>query len=278
MELIRTIIKYEFLQNAYLIGILIGMIAPILGCYIVVRRLSIIVEGISHISVAGVAFTFLLATMGIQIPTFAMAVVFAVLGGVILELLSSYFKQFKEVSVPILISFSTALMILFTGLADGINQDLNSYLFGNILTATKGEVYLLTVICIIFFIFLYKNFYKFVAFSIDADYCKFNRINSTAYKWFMMLIISFVISISLKAVGMLLVGALVILPVITAMRFTASFKETMVYSIIISEISVVFGMTLAYYLDISSGATIIFVNLGLFLLTILFLKLKKLNI
>ncbi len=277
MELIKTIFKYEFLQNAYLIGILIGAIAPMLGCYVVVRRLSIIVEGISHISVAGVAFSFLLASIGIIIPEFIMALIFAIFGGILLEVLSRTFKDFKEVSVPILISFSTALMILFAGLAGGINQDLNSYLFGNILTATRFEVYLLFIICIIFFAFLYKNFYKFVAFSIDSDYCKFNKINSNLFKWFMIVIISFVISICIKAVGMLLVSALVILPVSTAIKFSSSFKKTMICSIIISEVGVVIGMTIAYYLNISSGATIIFVNLGLFLMSIIFSKFQNIN-
>lgn len=277
MELINTIFRYEFLQNAYLIGILIGVIGPVLGTYVVVRRLSVIVDGISHISVAGVAFSFLIAQYGIEVPNFVMAVIFAIVGGIIIEVLSSSFKDFKEVSVPILISFSTALMIFFAGFANGFNSDLNSYLFGNILTATKFEVYLLFFIAIIFFAFIYKNFYSFIAFAIDEQYCKFNNINAKGYKWFMMIVISVVIAVSIKAVGMMLVGALVVLPVTTAIKLANSFKNTLIYSIIFSEISVISGLTIAYYLNISSGATIIFMNLLMLLLVSIFVKIKNIS-
>ncbi len=275
MELINNIIKYEFLQNAYMVGILIGAIAPILGCYIIVRRLSIIVDGIAHISVAGVAFSFLLGTLGFVVLPFTTALVFAVLGGVLLEILSSFFEDFKEVAVPILISFSAALMIFFAGFANGFNQDLNSYLFGNILTATKLEIYILLSIIILFVIFVYRNFYKFVALSIDPNYCKFSNIDAKTYKVFMTIILSLVVAVCIKAVGVFLVSALVILPVTTAMKFTSSFKQNMIWSIVISEIAIIIGLTFAYYLDISSGATIIFANIAIFLITVLITKIRS---
>ncbi len=275
MEIIQSIFKYEFLQNAYLTGILIGLIAPVLGCYVVVRRLSIIVEGISHISVAGVALTFFLATFGIDIPPFVMALLFAISGGIIIELLSSAFKDFKEISVPIIISFSTALMILLASLSGGFNQDLNAYLFGNILTATKTEVYILLIVTVIFYMFIYKRFYSLIAFVIDENYCKFNNINKNSYKWFMMIIISIVIAICIKAVGMLLVSSLVILPVTTATKISSTFKNTIIVSVIVSEVSVISGLTFAYYLNIPSGATIIFVNLIVFAISLVFSKIKN---
>ncbi len=277
MELINSIIKYEFLQNAYIVGILIGMIAPILGCYVIVRRLSIVVEGIAHISVAGVAFSFLLGSLGFKVMPFTMALIFAIIGGVLLEILSSFFKDFKEVSVPILISFSAALMIFFAGFANGFNQDLNSYLFGNILTATKLEIYLLFLIMVIFIVFIYKNFYKFVSLSIDPNYCKFSKIDAKTYKVFMTIVLSVVTAVCIKAVGVFLVSSLVILPVTTAMKFSKSFKQTLISSIIISEIAIIIGLTLAYYLDISSGATIIFANLGLFVVAVLVTKIKRMK-
>ncbi len=275
MELINNIIKYEFLQNAYLVGILVGAISPILGCYVIVRRLSIVVEGIAHISVAGVALAFLLSSIGLNLSPFSVAIGFAILGGVLLDALSNLFKDFKEVAVPILISFSAALMIFFAGLANGFNQDLNSYLFGNILTATRMEVYLLFVIMIIVFVFMYKNIYKFIALSIDFEYCKFSKINSGVYKIFMTILLSLVVAVCIKVVGVFLVSSLVILPVTTAMKFTQSFKSTMIWAILISELAIIFGLTIAYYLNISSGATIIFSNLTLFLVTLLIIKLKN---
>ncbi len=274
MELVNAILKYEFLQNAYLVGILIGAIAPIIGCYVIIRRLSIVVEGIAHISVTGIAFAFLLISKGVNVPITIMAIIFAVFGGVILEVLSSSFKNYKEISVPILISFSVATMILFIGFTNNINTDINSYLFGNILTATKLEIYVLLAVFIIFYIFIFKNFYNFVAFSIDSDYCKFNNLSANRYKWFMTVVMCLVVAISIKAVGMLLVSALVILPVSTAMKFSTTFKKTMVYGVLLSEVAVVLGLTFAYYLNISSGATIIYLNIILFVIVTAITKIK----
>lgn len=262
MEFINLLVEYEFLQNAVFVGLLIGFISPIIGVYVVVRKTSMMVESISHISVAGVTLSMLLTKLEIvNTNPLLVALIFAMVGAMILEFIKKQVPNFKEVAVPILISLSTALMILFASLGDGFNKEASSYIFGNLLTSTKEEVYILLGLAIFVIGFIGTNYYSFLAFNIDEKHCKFNKINNFFFKWVITFVISIIVAISIKVVGMLLVSSLVVLPVTSAIKLSNSYKSTLTKSIIISQSCVITGIVVSYYLDIPSGATIIFSNI-----------------
>ncbi len=271
MNIFSSIIRYEYLQNAYIVGILIGIIAPLIGAYVVIKKQGLIVDGISHITLAGISFSMFFSTItGLRFNPMYFGMGFALVGSYLIEKISGVFKNNKEVSIPIAISVSASFTALFTSLSGGFATDLMSFLFGSILTTTKFEICILAIALIFILIGLKNYYYKIICFSIDEDYCKFNSINVKKYKIIFTILIAVVVSISIKAVGMMLIGSLVILPISTASKISKSFKSTLVMAIIISEISVLLGLVVAYYLPVPSGATIVLTNLIIFMAVIFY--------
>lgn len=265
MSFFDALFNYEFVQNAYLIGIIIGFIAPIMGGYVVVKRLSLIVEGISHVSMAGISFSlFLSKTMAINVDPIFAGIVFSLIGTGLIEKIRVTFKNYSEIGIPILISLSTALMIVFASLSGGFNQDFASFMFGNILTTTRTQVYITLIIFISFMSIGLLKHREMLAYAIDEDYCKFVGINTKRYKLFFNIFIAIVISISIKIVGMLLVSSLVVIPISSGSKVGKSFKQTLLFGVIFSEISVIGGLIMSFYLNIPSGATIVLINILIF--------------
>ncbi|MFV0503613.1 MAG: metal ABC transporter permease [Lachnospirales bacterium] len=275
MEFFEALFNYKFIQNAYIVGILLGFVAPILGSYVVVKRLSLIVEGVSHIATAGICFSLFLSKVGIlAINPIIFGVAFSLGGAALIEKIRTTFKEYSEISIPVVISLSTAFMILFTSLAGGFNQDFSSFMFGNILTTTNTELYLITIIFILILILGKRYYRELLAFAIDEEYCKYSNINTRYFKIAFNILIALVITVSIKVVGMLLVSALVIIPVSSASKISNNFKKTIIFAILFSEISVLGGLIMSYYINIPSGATIVFINIIIFIVTILIDRVK----
>lgn len=264
MELVNNLFSYGYLRNAYIMGLLVGVLAPIIGSYVVMKRLSLIVDGVSHVTLSGVSLGLMLNKFGYVINPMIPGMVFALLGSFIIDKISSIFKKYKEVAIPITISFASAMTAIFISLAGGFSTDLSQYLFGSILTTSKMEIYIMAITLIVVLIGLKTNYHNFLSFAIDEEYCAFAGINTKNYKNIFTVLIAVVVSISIKAVGMMLVSALVVIPIITASKFCKSFKQTLIVAIIFSEISVFSGLVSSYYLNIPSGAMIVIVNIIFF--------------
>lgn len=265
MELINNLFSYEYLRNAYIMGILIGIVAPIIGSYVVMKRLSLIVDGVSHVTLSGVSLGLMMNKFGYAINPMYFGMIFALLGSFIIDKISNSFKKYKEIAIPITISFASAVTAIFISLSGGFSTDLSQYLFGSILTTTKFEIYIMSITLFVILLGLKFNYYNFLSFTIDEDYCAFAGINTKNYKKIFTILIAVVVSICIKAVGMMLVSALVIIPIITASKFCKSFKQTLIFAIIFSELSVFSGLISSYYLNIPSGAMIVIVNIALFI-------------
>jgi zinc transport system permease protein len=265
MEIIELIFRYEYMQNAYIIGVILGVLAPLVGVFVVLRRMSLIVDGISHISLAGISFSLMLSKLyGITIAPIYSALIFATAGSLTIDYISASFKKYREVVIPIIVTVSLSLTVIFASLANGFNSDLLSYLFGNILTTTRTDI-VYVLIALVVVIVLFKLFYyDILAFSLDEDYAKYSGKNVMLFRVIFSFIIAIVISISMKVVGMMLIGSMIIVPVSSAMRLSKSFKSTILISILLSELSVLSGLVLSYYLDIPSGATIVMISVIIF--------------
>ncbi|MFV0275361.1 MAG: metal ABC transporter permease [Bacilli bacterium] len=270
MNLIQDLIRYEYLRSAYLVGILFGIIAPIIGVYIVSRRLSVITEAISHNTIGGISFGMYLAKIySVTISPIIFGVIFAISSSLIVQKIRESYTNYKDVAIPIIMSLGLSLSLIFTSLAGGFNTDFNSLLFGTILTSTMQDVYLLGGI-LIFILISYKLFYnKIVALSIDENYCKYIGINSKKINYIFIIVIAVIISLGVRIMGALLISSLIVIPVSTALKLSNSYKGVVIISMIISLFSIILGMTLSYYLNIPSGATIVLVNVIVFGLTLL---------
>ncbi|WP_428416587.1 metal ABC transporter permease [Phocicoccus schoeneichii] len=270
--MIEALFTFDFIRYSFISGLIVGLIAPLLGAFIVVRRLSLIADALSHISLGGITFGLYITSLtGLVINPLISGVVFSVLGALGIEKMRTAYKNFSEISIPIIMSLGIALSVIFLSLSNGFNQDLFGYLFGSISAVTKGDLILISIIGVVvvtFIILLYKEMFLL---SFDEEYSEVMKINRFIHIIFIVLV-ALVISASMRIVGILLVSAMMTLPVAAAIRITSSFKQLIFVSILFGELSVISGLFLGFHLDISPGGTIVLVALVILALTFLVKK------
>ena len=266
--MIEAILNYDFMRYSFISGIIVGLIAPLLGTFIVVRRLSLIADALSHVALGGIAFgVYLTSIFNIVINPVVSGVVFSVIGALGIEKLRGLYKHYSEIAIPIIMSLGIALSVLFLSLANGFNQDLSGYLSGSISAVSFSDLILISiigVIVVLFVFFLYKEMF-FISF--DEEYAGVMKLSKYIHIIFIILV-ALVISASMRIVGILLVSAMMTLPVASAMRITSSFKQLMFVSILFGEAAVIAGLFLGFHLDISPGGTIVLVSIAILLCTL----------
>lgn len=274
--MIDALLNFDFIRYSLISGLLIGFIAPLIGAFIVVRRLSLIADALSHVTLGGISFGMFLLTI---IPVFSVinpmwfGILFAVIGALLIEKLRTSFSNYQEIAIPIIMSAGIALSAIFISLADGFNQEIVGVLFGSISAVNISDlttIIIITIIVLIFIVLFYKELFIL---SFDEEYSKVIGIP----KWIQFLfivIVAMVISASMRVVGILLVSALITLPIAISMRITKGFKQLIALSIILGELSVILGLIIAFYMNISPGGVIVVLLVVMLILTMTIQKLK----
>ena len=261
---IEALVEYSFLRQALITGIIMGLVAPIIGSFVIIRRLSFIADTLSHFSLAGLSIgLFLINTIGLTFigdPIY-IAMVFSVIGALIIETIRGYYQNYKEVSMQIVMSLGTALSILFISLSGGYNDSIFNYLFGNILSVSTDYIYVLAGISALSITLLLIFFRQMIVISFDETYARLIGIKVGAFQIGFTLVLALVVSLSLATVGVLLVSSLIVIPVAAAIKVGKSFKNTMLIAVIISEFSVLAGLWISYELSIPSSAMIVLFNI-----------------
>lgn len=275
--MIEAIFQYEFLQNAVIAGLIIGIIAPLLGVFIVVRRLSLIADALSHVTLAGIAGSLYLSQ---TVPALALlnpiylGIVSSVTGSLFIERLRRVYKHYEELAIPIIMSGGIGISAIFISLAHGFNTDLMSYLFGSVSAVSRSDLWVVVAIAAVVILFL-RIFYKeLFVLSFDEEYSKASGLPSKMIHIFFMIVTALVIAASMRIVGILLVSSLMTLPVAAAMRVSKGFKQTIIYAILFGEGAVVVGLVSAFYLDLAPGGTIVVTSILILLLVIWLKKLQ----
>ena len=274
--MIEALLKYEFLQNAFLSGMIIGMIAPLLGVFIVVRRLSLIADALSHVTLAGIAGSLYLSQSFVGLATLNpiyLGIVASVSGSILIERLRRLYKHYEELAIPIIMSGGLGVSAILISLASGFNTDLMSYLFGSVSAVSRQDLYIVLAVAIIVFIFLFAFFKELFVLSFDEEYAKASGLPAKWVHFLFMIVVALVIAASMRIVGILLVSSLITLPVAAAMRMAKGFKEAIIYSIVFGELAVVIGLVSAFYLNLAPGGTIVVTSIIILLIVILAKKL-----
>ncbi|BAC14353.1 metal ABC transporter permease [Oceanobacillus iheyensis] len=269
-------LQYPFLRYTFLTGILIGLIAPLLGTFIVVRRLSLIADALSHVTLAGIAFGLMAEKkFGLMLSPIYSGMAFSVAGSVLIEKLRTVYKAYQEIAIPIILSAGVGLSVIFISIADGFNNDLFNYLFGSVSAVSQNDftsILIISIIVVSIIILFYKELFSL---SFDEEQSIISGLHA---KWIHLLFIvltALVIAASIRIVGVLLVSALMTLPVAASMRLAKGFKQMIMYSIIFGELSVILGIVSGYYLDIPPGGTIVMIAIIILLVAIGVKKLQS---
>ncbi|MCC3754659.1 metal ABC transporter permease [Staphylococcus capitis] len=274
--MIDALLNFDFMRYSLISGILIGFIAPLIGAFIVVRRLSLIADALSHVTLGGISFGMFLLTI---LPTLSFVnpmwfgILFAVIGALLIEKLRTSFSNYQEIAIPIIMSAGIALSAIFISLADGFNQEIVGLLFGSISAVNLSDLNTIIIIAIIVVFFIILFYKELFILSFDEEYSKVIGIP----KWIQFLfiiIVAMVISASMRVVGILLVSALITLPIAISMRITKGFKQLIALSVALGELSVIMGLVLAFYMNISPGGVIVVLLVIMLITTMAYQKLK----
>lgn len=274
--MIEAILQYEFLQNAFFSGLIIGVIAPLLGLFIVVRRLSLIADALSHVTLAGIAGSLYLSqsftALALLNPIY-LGIIASVSGSILIERLRRLYKHYEELAIPIIMSGGIGVSAIFISLSSGFNTDLMSYLFGSVSAVSRQDLYVVLAIAAIVFLFLFAFFKELFVLSFDEEYAKASGLPAKWIHLLFMIVVALVIAASMRIVGILLVSSLMTLPVAAAMRLARGFKEAIIYAIVFGEVAVIIGLVSAFYLDLAPGGTIVVTSILILLFVILAKKL-----
>lgn len=253
------ILQYGFMQRALLAGAMIGTIAPMIGVFLVLRRLSLMADALAHVALAGVAGSLLLRTYPL-----AGALVAALVGAVGVERLRVSGRLFGEAALAIFLSGGFAVAVVLISLANGFNVDLFSYLFGAITVVQPRDVWVILVLGLVVLgavVILYKEFF---AITFDEEGARVQGIPVDALNLLLTTMVAVTVVVAMRIVGILLTSALLVIPAVTALRLARSFRDMLLIAVLCSLTAVVAGMIVSFYLDIAAGGAIVLVALALF--------------
>ncbi len=258
------IFQYSFIIRGFEAGIIIAVIAPLIGIFLVLRRYSLIADTLSHVSLAGVAIGLLL-----RINPLFTAITAAVISSIAIERLRISKKIFGESALSIFLSGSLALAIVLISLAHGFSVDLFSYLFGSIITVKQIDVYIIAMLGIFVIVSIIAFYKELVFITVDEEASKVSGIPTKFINILLIILSALTVSLSIPIIGVLLIAALIVIPVVTALQLKLSFKKTIIAAEIVSVFSVISGMIASYYLNLSSGGTIVLIAIIIFIFTLI---------
>lgn len=263
MEL-GEIFSYVFVQRALFAGVFIAAVSSILGVFLVLRRLSLIGDGLAHITFGSVAMVLLIGLSPLYVTLAALPLV--MLSSLAIFQLTRSKRIRGDAAIGIVSSIGIALGIILSSLSGGYNVDLLSYLFGNILTVTQTELALSLIIFLFVaatVIFLYRDLF---AVTFDEELAKSMGIKTNRINIILLLLTAVATVLAMKITGIMLVSAMLILPPITALQLSLSFRMTIFAAAGFSVLAVISGIIVSFMLNLPAGGTIVMFNAALLLI------------
>ena len=254
---------YDFMQRAFLAGIIIATLASVSGTFIVLKRYSMMSETLAHSALVGVAVGLVAGYNPLW-----MAVVVAVLSAWTIEYLRSSFSLYSDAILAIILSGSLAVAIIIVSLGGAFNNSLFSYLFGSILSVSSEDILTIGIfgtLSLVLLLLFSKELY-FIAY--DEEVAKTSGIKVKALNYLLVTVVAIIIALSIRVVGSLLIGALMVIPTVSALQYRVGFLKTGVISLFIALFSVIAGMMLSFYFSLPSGATIVICVIVIFIISL----------
>lgn len=252
--MIEAIIKYEFLQNAIIASILAGIICSVIGVIISQKNLILMSGGIAHTAYGGVGLGFLL---GFE-PIIG-AGIFAVFAAIIIGFVNRKTTTNTNVTISLLWSLGMASGVVFTALMPGYPPDMNSYLFGNILSVTKQDICLMLILSAVILLCVIIFWQDWKAFLFDAEFAKIIGINTAFLEYLLLILTALCIVVLIRSVGIILVIALFCAPAAIAAILSKNLKNRIIMATALCTLFCLLGLIISYNLGIPSGAAIVFI-------------------
>jgi zinc transport system permease protein len=252
----------EYMQLALLAALVIGTCTPLIGTVLVHKHLSLMADGLGHVAFAGVAAGLLL-----DVAPFWTALVAAVIAGIVVELLRMYGRSSGDLALALIFYSGIAGGVVLTGLADSLNGSTLTYLFGSILTVSRGDAITVAVIGVALVVSMAVCWRAMFAVVLDEEAARVAGLPVRALNLFIASLTAVTVVAGMRIVGVLLVSALMVIPVGAAQRWTRSFRATMLLAALFGAIAAVAGLAAARQWGLAPGGTIVLVSAGLFVVS-----------
>jgi len=264
---------YGFIQRALLAGTLIGLLCSVLGVFLVLRRFSLIGDGLAHFTFGSVALALLLRVSPEHVTLAALP--FVLIAAVAILRLTETKRIAGDAAIGIISALGIAGGVILASLAGGFNVDLFSYLFGNILSIDSGDVLLSLFLCGVVLLTVLLFYRDIFAVTFDEDLAKVTGVNARAVNLVLVLLTALTVVLAMKLVGIMLISALLILPSVAALQVARSFFSALLLSAGIGTLAVVGGIFSSITLNLPTGATIIVACFLAFVVTAFLRKLRS---
>jgi len=261
---ITEILSYGFIQRALVAGSLIAVLCAVLGVFLVLRRLSLIGDGLAHVTFGSVAIALFLR-LNPAVVTVA-AIPFVLLSSLGILKLTDRARIYGDAAIGIVSSLGIACGVLLASVAGGFNVDLFSYLFGNILAIGNGDLWLALILFIVVILAVVLFYHDLFAITFDEELAQSSGIRTSAINTVLVLLTALTVVLAMKLVGIMLISALLVLPAVSALQVATSFRATIFISAILAVGSVVAGIFGSFLLNLPTGASIVVVNFVVFML------------
>ena len=259
-ETIAEMFSYGFIVRAFIVGTLVSLCAALLGVTLVLKRYSMIGDGLSHVGFGALAIAASLNLAPLQV-----AVPVIIIAAFLLLRLSGKSKIRGDAAIAIISSTALAIGVVCVSIS-GVNTDLNSYLFGSILATTNADAVMCAVLALIVIVIFVLFYNKIFAVTFDETFSKATGLKTGVYNTVIALLTALTIVIGMRIMGTLLISALIIFPALSSMRVCKKFKAVIICSGVLSLICFFVGMYASYTMDTPTGASVVIVNAFVFVI------------
>lgn len=267
ITLIIEVIQYNFMLKALLVGSLIAICCSLLGIFLVLKKYSMIGDGLAHVSFATIALALLLG-----VSPLIVSIPLVILSSFLILKLNEKADLHGDAAIGLVASFSVAVGVLISSVSGGFNIDLFSYLFGSILVISNIDVILSVALSIIVIIMIVVFYNDLFAITYDEEFTKVIGLNNKLMNYLISILTSITIVLGIRVVGTMLISSMIIFPTVTALQVSKGFKSTIIISTAVSVSSVILGVFISYIMNFPTGATIVILN-GFYF--IIFFSIKK---
>lgn len=260
-----NLFQYDFVVRGLIAGLIIAVIAPVIGIFLVLRRYSLIADTLAHVSLAGIALGLLL-----NINPLFTALGATTVSSIVIDKLRLSRKVYGESALALFLAGSLAIAVVLISLSHGFNTTLFNYLFGSIATVTNRDILTISIMgfVVLFTIILFYKELLYITF--DEVSAQVSGINIKLINTIFIILSAITISLAIPTVGVLLISSLIVIPVVTALQFKKSFLPTIFIAQILSILSVIGGVVISFYFNLAPGGTIVLLSLLFFILVEIF--------
>lgn len=272
MSSIIELFSYSFMIRAFVVGILISLCASLIGVSLVLRRNSMIGDGLSHVGFGAFAVAIVLGFSPLE---FAIPIVIIV--SFFILKLNDNSKIHGDSAIALISASSLAIGTFVISITKGVNTDINNYLFGSILSINQTDVVVSIVLSVIVILLYIISYNKIFAITFDERFAKSIGIKTDFYNIVFAILCSIVVVLGMRLMGSLLISSLIIFPTLSSMQLFKQFKSVVISSVFISVISFTIGLYASYIYETPTGATIVIINLITFIIfkAVSYLKIRR---